>query len=94
MAFLQLPQFLLGQLLCLQMIKYVQEIQWTLLQFDISFYSVLVHFFESFKNTLSKCSLCLARVLPHTILSSWELAVLGTSEIIEVISCWKTSLAE
>ena len=50
--------------------------------------------FRIFKNTLFKRSLCSARVLPHTIISSWELALPGTSEIIEVISHCKTSLAE
>ena len=43
-AILELLQFLLGRLLRLQMTQYVREIEWTLLQFDISFYSVLVHF--------------------------------------------------
>ena len=47
-----------------------------------------------FKNNLFKCSLCLERVLLHTIISSWELALPGTSEIIQVISHWKTLLAE
>ena len=50
--------------------------------------------FRIFKNTLFKRSLCSARVLPHTIITSWELALPGTSKIIEVISRWKTSLAE
>ena len=47
-----------------------------------------------FKNTLSKRSLCSARVLPHTIISSWDLALPGTSEIMKVITRWKTSLVE
>ena len=65
-AFLWLSQFLLGQLVCLQI--YVQEIQWTLPPiwhfFLFSFSSLL----GIFKNTLFKRSLCSARVLPHTII--------------------------
>ena len=43
-----------GPTLCLQMIKYVQEIQWTLPQFDISFYLVLVLSWESSKTLYLK----------------------------------------
>ena len=84
--------FLRGQLLHLQMIQYVEEIQWSLHQFGICFYLTLV--LRIFKNTLLKGSLCSARVLHHAIISSWELALPGTSEIMEVMSSWKTSLVE
>ena len=47
-----------------------------------------------FKKTLFNCLLCLARVLRHTITLSWELALPGISEIMKVISRWKTLLAE
>ena len=92
MNFCDCFNFLLGQLLCLQMIQYVQEIQWTLLQFDISFYSVFVYFCESPK------TLCIhahhVRQEFYPILLSWELSLPGTSEIIVVITHLKTSLAE
>ena len=67
----------------------VREIQWTLLQFDISFYSVLVHFCESSKTL----NLNAHYVRKNTIISTWELALPGSSEIIQVI-CWESSLAE
>ena len=66
---------------------------WRLKVLHIYFYSALVHFYESSK-TLFKCSLCSLRVLPHTTISSWELALPGISELMEVISLWKTLLAE
>ena len=47
--------------------------------FSFSFSPLLI-----FKNTLFKHSLCSARALAHTIISSWELALPGTSKIIEV----------
>ena len=66
-----------------------REIKWTLLQFDISFYSVLVHFCESSKTL----NLNAHYVWQNTIISTWELVLLGTSEIMQVI-CWESSLAE
>ena len=66
---------------------------WRLKVLHIYFHSALVHFYESSK-TLFKCSLCSLRVLPHTTISSWELALPGLSELMEVISLWKTLLAE
>ena len=58
--------------------------------FSFSFRPVL----RNFKNSLFKRPLCSARLLPHTIMPSWKLALPGTSEAMEVTSHWITSLAE
>ena len=47
---------------------------------------------QKFENTFIKLSLCYEKVVPYAIISSWKIALSGTSEIMEVISCWKIDL--
>ena len=47
-----------------------------------------------FKKTFLKHWGCACKVSPHTAKSSWELALPGMSEVIEITSLWKSSLAE
>ena len=47
-----------------------------------------------FKKTFLWRSSCSCKVFPYITKSSWDFVIHGTSEIIEVTSLWKTSLAE
>ena len=47
---------------------------------------------QNFENTFIKLSLCYEKVVPYAIISSWKIALSGTSEIMEVISSWKIDL--